>query len=215
MTGHFMPPMNLDVAATPWGKAMQAEVQELRTIVERLNQSTNNSDKSQNANVNVLNRQVGEIASAVEAAATAEEVANLAGSVAQLALDARVQPVVDNASSTSFTLTTGGITVISRSISVPSGFTRALVMSTGTLGTTVSGSDNTYGIVTINGNSGPQAASMTTSGLPYGIVSPSHAVSLTGLSGSFTVTLQGRVQAGPAINFQANATLTTMALFLP
>lgn len=209
-----IPPFNADAAQVPFLRWAQEKILELEQENARRAQNENNTNRGQSGTIDALQVQVQDLNSAQVELAGAYQAAATAEDLARVASNARLSPAVDNASTSGFTVTTGGITVISRSISVPTDFTRAVVMSTGTVGTLVSGSDNIYGTITINGNGGPQAAVTTSSTAPYGVVSPSHAVNLSSLSGSFNISLQARVD-NSAINFNTNATLTTIIIFLP
>lgn len=225
-----VPPFNADPAQVPYLRWVQESILELQQDSARRAQNENNTNRGQSGTIDALQLQVQNLAEAqtllaeaYQSAATAEQLAETAGdvaavanSLATVAANARVQPYVDSAGVSSFTLTTGGITVISRTIPVPSGFTRALVLCTGFInGLGSSSGDRIFGVVAINGNNGAESQAIGSINQLWAAVSPSHSVSLSGLSGSFSVVLQGRIGTGPGANTLTNATLTTMVLFLP
>ena len=208
MNSRFPPP-NMPPEAMPWVRDVMGRLGALEMDSSRTKGSELNTNKSQNSTINVLNGQVSEIQTAVSAAATAEELASVAAA-------SRIYPYVDSAGVSGFTLTTGGITVISRSVPVPAGFTRAVVIATGFVnGLGSSSGDRIFGVVTIDGNSGQESQAIGSVNQQWAAVGPSHSASISGLSGTFSVDLQARVQTGPGSNLLTNATLTIMALFLP
>jgi hypothetical protein len=225
-----VPPFNADPTQVPYLRWVQESILTLQRDSARRAENENNTNRGQSGTIDALQVQVQGLAEAqvllaeaYQSAATAEELAETAGDVAAVASslatvanNARISPYVDSTGTSGFTLTTGGITVISRSVSVPSGFTRALVLATGFVhGLGSSSGDRVFGLVTINGNNGSESQSVGSINQLWAAVSPSHAVNLTGLSGSFNVSLQGRIGTGPGGSSLTNATLTIMALFLP
>jgi len=211
-----VPPFNADPAMVPFLRWAQESIMGLQQESARRAQNENNTNRGQSGTIDALQQQVQdlnsqqvELAGAYQAAATAEDLASVAA-------DARISPYVDSAGTSGFTLTTGGITVISRTIPVPSGFTRALVFATGFVnGLGSSSGDRMFAVVSIDGNSGQESQAIGSINQQWAAVGPSHSASLTGLSGSFNVNLQGRIQTGPGSNTYTNATLTIMTLFLP
>ena len=208
-----VPPYNAAPNAVPFLRWAEEQIMGLQQESARRAQNENNTNRGQSGTIDALQQQVQdlnsaqvELAGAYQAAATAEDLASVAA-------DARVLPDVSTSSASGFTLTTGGITVTSSSITVPAGFTRALVLSTGFIGASVgTGFGQLTGVVVIDGNSGAEARGTTND--VHATVAPSHSRVLSGLSGSFSVSLTGRVLPGPSTT-TSTAMLTIITLFLP
>lgn len=210
-----VPPYNADDAQVPYLRWVQEEILSLKQENARRAQNENNTNRGQSGTIDALQVQVRDLdaqqvqlAGAYQAAATAEDLASVAAA-------ARISPYSTSSGATGVVLTTGGVTAVNQSIPVPDGFTRAIVVALGTIyALSSSTSDGMVGLVQINGNSGQQAPNSVVSGA--GMVAPSHAQTLSGLTpgGSFNVNIQARLLIGPGTG-SGNATLTTMALFLP
>lgn len=130
-------------------------------------------------------------------------------------------PLVGEASNSGFTLTTSYQTLCTITMTVPTGFTRALVMATGSVnGATDSASGEILtGSVVISGTSGPESTNFLTNSQFAGVVAPAHARSLTGLGASFTITLRAHLTQGPGSGSPATpyntSGLVAQAIFLP
>lgn len=198
------PVRNLPDAAEPWGRYIDGAIANLQSSIDLLAQKTSNSSGALNTSYDSLASQMPTLAT-----------------VAELNL-LRISPAVSSSSSSNFSLSTSYSTVVSATLIVPDGYTRALVsVYAGLSGTTGStGGDRFYGRANIAGISGPEMIQpQGVSPAIFASIAPSYTASLTGLSSgaSITVSADARLQVGPNNTlFQPynTATISASALFL-
>lgn len=126
-----------------------------------------------------------------------------------------VFPSVGSASASGFLTSTSWTTHASVGLTVPDGYTRALIYASGALniGTNNGGGDRMFGRVVISGAAGP--SSKAVGNLVEALAAFSTA-SLTGLisGGNVQVDLQSSLAIGPGNTFETFANLTVQAMFL-
>ena len=154
-------------------------------------------------------------ATAASAAASAASVA--ASAAATAANNARMTAAVGNSAAAGYTLTTGYATLASFALTVPAGFTRALVsVSVFAAGASGAGSaDRIYVQAVTNGVTGPESITATAPSLPVGSASAFQTQNLSGLTGGATITIsvQAHLAVGPGSPLFTNATASATAIF--
>lgn len=165
--------------------------------------------------VDQLMRELGDLRRRVS------EVEAFTGSEISETVANQVSPSVASASSSNFSLSTSYSTVSSTTITIPTDFTRALVVVVaGVSGATGgTGGDRLYGRVVIDGTGGPEIIQALLVNAFVGSISPSYTRSLTGLTpgGSVSVSVQAKLELGPnnALFQQYNtAAISANAMFL-
>jgi len=147
-------------------------------------------------------------ASAAAAAATA---------AATAAANAMINVAVGNASASNYLLTTSYATIASFGLTVPSGYTRALVsVSAFATGLSAASSlDRVYVQAVSNGVAGPQGIAEMVPSLPIVGASAFQTQSLSGLTAGSTisVSVQARLGTGPGDTPFTNASVSAMAIF--
>jgi len=122
----------------------------------------------------------------------AETVKNIQAALdaATSALANQIGPVVATGSASSFTITTSPTVFVGVGITVPTGYTKALITANSTASevpmTTI---DRLYSQLIINGNAGAEVYGYTDQSIGGG-VSDTHAVNLTGLTAGATISTQ-------------------------
>ena len=136
------------------------------------------------------------------------------GIIGDAALTKPVAVATTDGTVASLTQTSTETTYITQTITVPSGFTQALVMATCTSGLTAGASASVIeSRPVINGVQGERIASTAPAG--DGMSSSStFATVITGLSGSFTVQGTSRGTTGNVVANSGNCRVSAMALFL-
>lgn len=202
------PVRNLPDQAEPWGRYIESAVSNLRSAIDLLAQKTGNSNGA-------LNTSYDSLASQLKSLVTIDELATETYAL-------RTLPAVSSSSASNFSLSTSYATVVSTSVTVPAGFTRALVSGyagiTGSTGST--GGDRFYGRTNIAGASGPEIIQpQGVSPAIFASIAPSHTASLSGLSAGslITVSADARLQVGPNNSLYQpynTAAISVSALFL-
>ncbi|MBC7594537.1 MAG: hypothetical protein H7288_11465 [Kineosporiaceae bacterium] len=155
---------------------------------------------------------------AAQQAALTDQQTQLTAQVATLAAQVALQvsPSGASTSASGFNISSGSGAVAGVTFTVPSGYTRALILGSGTV--TAANTSGTSGYlyvkVVINGGSGPEAATIVGdfNTAPYTNtvmnISASHSATLTGLSGgTFTVQIAARTGGN---NFGSSGTNSAM-----
>jgi hypothetical protein len=149
-----------------------------------------------------LERQIKELGPSI-AASFNTTIASLTVAVANAAAAAanQVSPGTGSGSASSFILNSSGATLVSFNLTVPTGYTRALVTASGSVASlsTFASSDAVHAVATIGGASGPEGVSYFYGPNSGGSATCFQNVSLSGLTGGATigVSLAGRLTTGP------------------
>ncbi|MGY4543130.1 hypothetical protein ACVWY0_003058 [Arthrobacter sp. UYNi723] len=139
------------------------------------------------------------------------------GIIGNAALAAPVSPGSAGLTQQNFATTTAGATYAQASITVPAGYTQALVMNGVSAGATNSGtaSDFIYIAASINGTSGGEQPAQTLAGA-YGSGSAFAIRTLTGLTGG-SITVECKIRTGSGVWAAATgntASVNALVLFL-
>lgn len=143
----------------------------------------------------------------------AQTVANL-----QSLLSNQVTPLVGSASASSFTVTPSQTTFLTVNMTVPAGYTRALVTanSTGSMVPITAANDRLYSTITIAGNAGVEVFGFADNQIGGGVAA-AHAVSVSGLTpgnNMATTLAMHSLLANSGTGTATRAVLTVSALFL-
>ena len=153
-----------------------------------------------------------------QALAAATAAAASASSASAAATAARVAPGIGSNSTTGFTLSTSYATLTSFGLTVPSGYSRALIsVSAFASSTTAAASaDRIYVQAVTNGVTGPESISATSTSLPSGSAAAFQSQNLSGLTGGsvIPIAVQAHLATGPGSTLYTNATVTAVAIFL-
>lgn len=129
-------------------------------------------------------------------------------------------PAVASASTSSFVLTTSFQNLANFHFTVPTGYTRALIFASGSVGgaSGASGGDRLTVVTQINSVTGPSSVGTMSSSTPFASVAAFQTASLTGLSvgQSIPVAVFAVLQVGPGSGvFASSGIIVAQALFLP
>lgn len=181
------PNRNLPPEATPWGVDIERKLSFMDDTINRRNLDATNTSKAQNATTEALGGQIQSLQSALT-------------QLSALSLN-QVAPGIGSGSASGFTLTSSGATLISFNLFVPTGYTRALVIASGSVASlsAYTSSDALHAVATIGGASGPEGVSYFYAPNSGGSATCFQNVSLSGLTGgsAIGVTLAGRLNTGP------------------
>ena len=152
-----------------------------------------------------------------QALAAASAASAAASAAATAASNARINVAVGNASASNYLITTSYATIASFGLTVPSGYTRALVsVSAFATGLSAASSlDRIYVQAVSNGVAGPQGIAEMVPSLPIVGASAFQTQSLSGLTAGSTisVSVQARLGTGPGDTPFTNASVSAMAIF--
>jgi hypothetical protein len=122
--------------------------------------------------------------------------------------------VFNGAGAYSLTFTSSYATYVSKSITVPAGFSQGLVVGTVSAACPPNGVFATLGcIVRIAGTDGPELIDTSSDGNNYVLSATSFSRVVTGLSGG-TITVEARVKATTVTNGAGSCTLSGFVVFL-
>lgn len=211
-------PANLGPESMPWARDLIARLELLEGDSSRRSQSEINFDQALTSTIATLAEQINTLQQNVADTQTALTNAETALTNAQTALANQVYPGTSSASASGFTLGTGFATIATATLTVPAGYTRALVTASGTA-TSLSASassDAVHAYATIAGAGGAESVSYFYGPNSGGSASCFAAQSLTGLSGGqvLTMTTVARLTNGPGVSTLSTGTIMCQAIFL-
>lgn len=134
----MMPKRNLAPESEPWGRKVDERLDSIDKTVAQNKQDTSNAQSAVNSTVTKLSEQVAAIDEltqelAAQQASLEEQQVQLSAQVQAIeeVVNAQVYPVTFHRDAVAFTLSAGpGATIVSGTVPVPVGYTRALVYAT-------------------------------------------------------------------------------------
>ena len=218
------PQANLGNEATRWGADVERRILDAERDAARRKEGELNANKQGQSSMGLLSQQVKDLTA--QQATLATQNATLAAQVATIAsvVSKQVVPAAASTSSSGWSIPSGAQTVASLSFTVPSGYTRALVLGVSalTVTNTSGASAMDYSRIVINGSSGPESSVIVGdfNTAPYANtvmpLSASFAKTISGLvgGGSFSVGASVRSDRSSSSTFFTAATLSGQVIFL-
>lgn len=184
------PPSNLSPASLPWARDRDAAIAQLQRDAAKAKEDNSNAFAALGGTLNQISRQIATISAQQTTLTTA--VANINTLIGQ-----QISTGSFDNTSTGWTPTVGWTTIASSTITVPTGFTKALTISFGYsyLYYTYSGAGIVATRVVVNGVVGDQDENNGTSGV-YVVGNASTTSLITGLTAGGTFTVQTQLLAG-------------------
>jgi len=219
------PQANLGNEATRWGADVERRILDAERDAARRKEGELNANKQGQSSMGLLSEQVRELM-AQQAGLAAQNV-TLAAQVATIAsvVSKQVIPGAASTSASGWTISSTSSTVATLNFTVPSGYTRALVLGVSSVNVTnTSGAMvRDYSSTVINGAGGPELnvlvedlnSSATASGA-LGSIPTSFARTITGLSGGGNVSVSTVVRSsgGSTAASYNSAVLSGQVIFL-
>lgn len=188
---NIVPKRNLSDQAEPWGRSVDQRLSDLERSSGKDQQDTANALSGLNSTTTKLSKQVLVIDELTQKLAEQQEQLAQQIEAIEAVINAQLAPVSDQVSNINFNVNPGPNTpILSTTISVPSGYSRALVYATSTLSAyNNTATDDTLYITTrINGAVVGWANSTSVNSAKFGSVSMSSTALLTSLGSTFGVT---------------------------
>jgi hypothetical protein len=220
------PRRNLPNEAEDWGRKVEGRVEGSEKSVQALEQTVGNINRGISGQLTSIGQQIQQIGTILttlqtqQATLTAQQAtlsqqqSDLAALVNQQVLPFRIH---NEWSGNAFP--TSDSEIIRVNVTVPSGYTRAAIIATGSLSITippVGGAAPLRGYMDINGTTTPRIVTSVGDANIQGSVSPSNSATITGLTGgsTFYVRIVGSYTLPVGANANNTAVLDGMVLFL-